>query len=188
MVGLDLPAFQGKNPNGWIAKVEHYFSVYGLNETEKIATALLALEGRALTWWQWVKHRRTLLSWGELKNLMLRRFRPHSGGSLCEQWMTVYQESSVAEYCEQFIFLMSPLTNIPEDVLLTSFIKGLKPLIRVELRLWDPESVDMAMEWALKIEEKYVAQVENPNYDPYPTLGQQSCNNQHKNLLCIFQN
>ena len=56
---LDLSAFQGENPDGWIAKVEHYFSVYGLNETEKVVAALLRLEGRALTWWQWVKHRKT---------------------------------------------------------------------------------------------------------------------------------
>lgn len=69
----------------------------------------------------------------------------------------------MADYCEQFIALASPLTHIPEDVLLTSFIKGLKPLIRVELRLWDPNTVEVAMEWALKLEEKYVAQLEHPH-------------------------
>ena len=73
----------------------------------------------------------------------------------------------MAEYYEQFISLASPLTNILEDVLLTSFIKGLKPLIRVELRLWDLESIEMAMEWALKIEEKYVAHLEHPYFDPF---------------------
>ena len=82
---LDLPAFQGENPDGWIDKVEHYFSVYVLNETEKVATVLLGLEGRALTWWQWVKYRKAITSWGEFKNMMLRHFPAHSGGSLCEQ-------------------------------------------------------------------------------------------------------
>ena len=98
--------------------------------------------------------------------MMLHHFRPHGCGSLCEQWMSVYQDGSVAEYCEQFILLALPLTYMPEDALLSCFIKGLKPLIRVELRLQNPNTVEMAIEWAIKIVDKYVAGIEHSYYDP----------------------
>lgn len=146
---LVLPGFNGENRDGWIAKVEHYFSVYNLPETEKMTTAVVGLEGRALNWWQWIKHRKTITSWAELKSLLLHYFRPHNGRSLCEQWLSVIQEGTVAEYSEKFILYAAPLTHIPEDVILSTFIKGLKPLIHVELRMWNPDTIEMAIDWVM---------------------------------------
>ena len=60
--------------------------------------------------------------------------------------MSVYQEGTVAEYCEKFILFASPLSSMTEEVIISNFIKGLKPLIRTELRLWDPECIEMAIE------------------------------------------
>lgn len=92
--------FNGEDPDGWVAKVEHYFSIYNVGEVKKVAMAVLGLEGRAVVWWKWVKNLKSVTSWAELKNMMLQHFRPHGGGSLCEQWMSVYQKGTMAEYCE----------------------------------------------------------------------------------------
>lgn len=137
--------------------MERYFAVYPSTDEERINTVVMGLEGRALNWWQWTTQRHPITSWAELKHLMLRHFRPREGGSLCEQWMTIYQDGSVEDYCEKFIALASPLQNVSEEVMLTSFMKGLQPFIRYELRLWAPSTIEMAIDWATMIEEKHLA-------------------------------
>lgn len=45
---LDLPVFEGPNPDGWILRAERFFKFYGLNEDEKLEAAVVALDGDAL--------------------------------------------------------------------------------------------------------------------------------------------
>lgn len=49
---LDLPVFEGNNPDGWILRAERYFSFYRLNEEEKLEAAVVGLDGEALLWYQ----------------------------------------------------------------------------------------------------------------------------------------
>jgi len=50
---LEMPFFEGEDPDGWIFRAERYFSVNDLSEGEKLETAALCLEGAALSWFQW---------------------------------------------------------------------------------------------------------------------------------------
>lgn len=45
---LELPMFDGENPEGWILKVERYFHVNQILETEKLEAVAKCLEGGAL--------------------------------------------------------------------------------------------------------------------------------------------
>lgn len=53
---LDMPLFDGNNPDGWILRAERYFQFYRLTEEDKIEAAIVSLEGDALLWFQW-EHR-----------------------------------------------------------------------------------------------------------------------------------
>lgn len=45
---VDMPAFDGTDPDGWVMRAEHYFQVHRLSEKEKLDSVLVAMEGDAL--------------------------------------------------------------------------------------------------------------------------------------------
>lgn len=92
---LDLPVFDGTNPDGWILRAERYFSFYRLNEEEKLEAAVVGFDGDALVWYQWENRRRPIRRWSELRELILQQFRPMHSGTLCEQWLAVVQNMPV---------------------------------------------------------------------------------------------
>lgn len=147
---LDMPTFDGKNPDGWILRAERFFNFYHLSEEEKMEAAVVAFDGEVLSWFQWENRRRPILRWEDLRGLLLRQFRSTSTGSLHEQWLALEQTGGVAEYRRSFIELIAPLGNVPEPIALAQFINKLKKEIRAEVRLLGPKSLEQAMEMALK--------------------------------------
>ena len=61
---LDLPLFDGTNPDGWILRAERFFHFYRLGEEDQLEAAIVALEGDALLWYQWERRRHTVPSLG----------------------------------------------------------------------------------------------------------------------------
>lgn len=57
------------------------------------------------------------------------------------------------DYLLRFIELSMTLESVSGDVGLSNFINGLKPKIRIEVRISKPRSLAQAMELAQKIEE-----------------------------------
>lgn len=151
---LDMPLFDGNHPDGWVLRVERYFSFYELVEEEKIEAAVVSLEGDALLWYQWEDRRRPIRRWEEMKAMVLRQFRPALAGSLHEQWLAVEQKRTVIEYRRNFIEMAAPLENVPEALALGHFLNGLKPNIRAEVRLLGPRNLDHAMDLAIMAEDK----------------------------------
>ncbi|KAL2904878.1 Galactocerebrosidase [Bienertia sinuspersici] len=81
---LDLPLFDGTNPDGWIIRAKRYFNFYRLLAEEKVEAAVVALEGDALLWYQWEHKRKPIRLWEEMKGMILKLFRSTSTGSLYE--------------------------------------------------------------------------------------------------------
>lgn len=100
---LDLPIFDGVNPDGWILRAERFFHFYRLSEEEQLKAAIVALNGDALLWYQWAHDRHPITTWAALKGMLLHRFRNQ-------------QRGSVEEYCREFIELMAPIKGIPEEL------------------------------------------------------------------------
>ena len=168
---LDMPIFEGNNPDGWILRAERYFLFYNLTEEEMLEAAVVGMDGEALLWYQWKHRRRPIQRWEELKTLMLRRFRPANAGTLHEQWLGVRQTGTVVEYRRTFIELAAPLRNISEDMALGIFLNGLREDIKTELRVQNPRDVDQAMDLAIRVEDRIRAgsvSRPRPNYNPKP--------------------
>lgn len=151
---LELPIFDGKDPDDWIIRAERYFSLNRLSKEEQIEVSIISFEGDALRWFQWEHRRRPIREWEELKLMMLKQFRSNSNGSLCEQFLALRQESSIEEYKRRFVSLAVPLVGISNELYLSQFINGLDPIIKAEVRLLSPITLNDAMELAVKIEEK----------------------------------
>ncbi|MCI41699.1 hypothetical protein A2U01_0062933, partial [Trifolium medium] len=47
---LMIPIFDGEDAFGWRSRVERYFELKGVGHHEKIQTAMIAMEGKALTY------------------------------------------------------------------------------------------------------------------------------------------
>lgn len=150
---LDMPAFDGSDPDGWILRGERFFAFYGFSDSEKMEAAVVAMEGDALKWYQWENKRRPVRSWESMKNFVLAQFRPLNAGSLYEQWLATTQTTTVWDYRRKFIEL-APLEGITEEVLMGKFIHRLQAELQTEIRVLNPYNLDQAMELALKLEEK----------------------------------
>lgn len=114
---------------------------------------VVALEGDALRWFQWENKRRPIRRWDELREFILRQFRPSNGGYLCEQRLATLQTSSVTDYRRKFIETAAPLDRLPKEIMLGQFLTGLKEEIRAEVRVLKPINLEQAMELALRVEE-----------------------------------
>lgn len=146
---LDMLLFEG--PDGWILRIECYFSFYRLTEVEKLEVVVVALEGDALRWFQWENKWRPIRRWDELREFLLRQFRPSNGGSLCEQWLATSQTTSVTDYHRKFIEMVAPLDSLPKEIMLVQFLNGLRDDIRVEVRVLNPINLEQAMELASRV-------------------------------------
>ena len=151
---LKMPTFDGENPDGWILQAERFFTCHGYEDEEKIEAAFICFSGDALLWYQYESNKRTIHSWEEMKRLLLRHFRDSHEGSLYDQFLTIRQEGTVSEYKKQFIKLLAPLRAVDPEVQLSTFMKGLLPSLKAELRIHRPRNVDEAMEIVQDIEEK----------------------------------
>lgn len=151
---IDMPTFDGTDPDGWILQAERYFAIYQLLDEEKITAAVLALSGDALSWYRWSNQRAEIRTWEVMKEVFLNRFRPIHGGDLYEQWAALTQTGTAEEYVRRFIELSASLEGLTERVALGNFIDGLSDQIKTELRLWTPRDLGRAIDLAQQIEER----------------------------------
>uniref|UniRef100_A0A803P3U7 Uncharacterized protein n=1 Tax=Cannabis sativa TaxID=3483 RepID=A0A803P3U7_CANSA len=121
---------------------------------EKIEATFISFSGDALLWYQYESNKRDIYSWEELKKLLLRHFRDSQEGSLYDQFLTVKQDSSVSDYKKKFIRLLAPLKTFDPAIQLSTFLNGLLPSLRAELRIQRPRNVDDAMDIVQDIEDK----------------------------------
>ena len=154
---VEMPVFTGENPDGWIFRANRYFATYRLTEEEKLVVATMNLDGDALSWYQWTDSREAFGSWENLKKRLLLHFRPTQEGSLCEKFLAVRQRGSMAAYRREFEILATPLKGISEEVMESTFMNGLLPEIRVELRPLQPYGLGHLMEMAQRVEGRNLA-------------------------------
>ena len=46
-----MPTFDGSDPDGWVSRVERFFTLNRMNEMEKMDSVMVNMEGEALTWY-----------------------------------------------------------------------------------------------------------------------------------------
>ncbi|KAK4280771.1 hypothetical protein QN277_012349 [Acacia crassicarpa] len=149
---LELPLFDGEDPLGWIFRVERYFAVCGVSHQDKMDTAVVGLEGKAVTWFQWLEARTPVKSWPELKTEIIERFHCKQAGDEYEQLMALRQTGSVTEFREQFELISAPLENASEDVLIGAFMNGLNEEVRCDVKLMHPQGLKQLMNYAGEVE------------------------------------
>ena len=129
-----------------------------MSEEEKVEATVLSLEEEGFLWYQFEDDRSPLTDWQEIKSMILKYFRPSEDGDLFEQWMAIEQRRSLAEYRKEFVTRLKHLGRVDEPVMLGTFLRGLKDEVKYELKVMGPTTLEQAMVWAERIDQKLRAQ------------------------------
>lgn len=79
---VEMPMFNGVDPDGWLSRADRYFQIHRLMDSEKMTVAVISLDGVALDWYRAQEERDSFSDWKNLKNRLLMRFRLERDGSL----------------------------------------------------------------------------------------------------------
>ncbi|KAF1883871.1 hypothetical protein Lal_00038364 [Lupinus albus] len=64
---LEIPIFLGEDAYGWVHKLERYFTLKAISEKERMQATMVALEGKALSWYQWWERCNPSPTWESFK-------------------------------------------------------------------------------------------------------------------------
>lgn len=116
--------------------MERYFRVNGVKEVEKLDAVVIALEDRALNWFQWWEEQAPLRTWPEFQSAVLRRFNPGASHDPLGPLLQLKQDGTVDEYRDKFELHVAPLKREERTMLTSIFRNGLKEEIRAELKMF----------------------------------------------------
>lgn len=115
---------------------------------------MVALEGKALNWFQWWEACNQNPSWAAFKVAVVRRFQPTMLKNPFEILIGLTQSGTVEEYIEQFEQYVGFLEGIEQEYLVSIFLNGLKEEIKAEVKLYEPSTLAELMLKAHMVEEK----------------------------------
>ena len=97
---VELPVFDGEDALGWLVRIERYYSINGIEGDERMELVLVALEGRALNWFQTWEEQVYFPTWRQFKDAVLRRFQPGVVKDPYGPLLKLKQTGPVLEYIE----------------------------------------------------------------------------------------
>lgn len=166
---LTIPIFEGDDTFGWTSRVERCFELRHVTEAEKIQAAMVAMEGKALTWYQWWEFCSPNPTWEDFKAALLKRFQPSMLQTPYELLLSLKQSGSVEEYRAQFELYAGPLHAAEPEYLKGIFLNGLKEAMKAELKLHPVSTLPELMDFAQRIDEKKT--LLNPSNSHAPKTG-----------------
>ncbi|XP_058734110.1 uncharacterized protein LOC131605817 [Vicia villosa] len=131
---VELPAFDGEDPVGWISRAEVYFRVQDTTPEMRVNLAQLCMEGGTIHFFNSLIGEEERLTWEALKEALLERYGGHGDGDVYEQLTELKQEGTVEEYITEFEYLTAQIPKLPEKQFRGYFLHGLKPEIRGKVR------------------------------------------------------
>jgi len=151
---LDILVFIGEDAYGWTNRLKRYFHLKEVTEEERMKAVLIALEGKALNWFQWWQSCNPKPTWDPFKIVLVHRFQPTMLDNPFEILIGLKQTGLVEEYIENFEQYVGFLKNVEQDYLIGIFLNELKEGIKAEVKLYEPKSLAELMMKAKMVEEK----------------------------------
>ena len=125
-----MPMFHGNDTYTWVDRVERFFEIRGALEEEWVSVAMMAMEGKAMTWFMWWEEITAVQTWSIFKEVIIHHFQPELVQNPFEILLGVRQEGSVKEFREIFEMYSRPLKIMERRYLLGLFLNGLKDEVR----------------------------------------------------------
>jgi len=152
---LEIPIYDGESDAyNWINKLERFFQMRDILEEEKIQAVMVALDGKALSWFQWWETCNSEIGWGDFKLALLERFQTSAALNPFAALLALKQEETVEEYVEQFERFAGMEKDVDEEHLKDIFVNGLNEGIGAEIKLYEPPTLSIMVKKALMIDQK----------------------------------
>ena len=151
---IKLPRFDGHDPMGWIFKITQFFEYHQTPENERLTVASFYMDGRALSWFQWMNSNHQFTSWQGFLQALQTCFAPSQYEDPTGTLFKLTQRGTVAEYLAAFEELANRTIGLPPPFLLSCFVSGLTPEIRREVQAHQPLTLVQAAGLARLQEEK----------------------------------
>ncbi|KAF1868770.1 hypothetical protein Lal_00036208 [Lupinus albus] len=165
---LEISIFLGEDAYGWVQKLERYFTLKAVSKEERMQVTMVALEGRALSRYQWWERCNSSPTWESFKIAVVRRFQPSMIQNPFELLLSLKQEGSVENYVEEFEKYAGALKAINHDFVRKIFLDGLKEEIQVEVILYELKTLPEVIQKVILIKQKNVI-VEKRYTEEYAT-------------------
>jgi hypothetical protein len=146
--------FEGDDAYGWKSRVERYFDLKGVTEQENIQAAMVAMESKVLTWYQWWEFCSPNPTWEDFKAALVKRFQPSMLQNPYELFLRLKQTGSMEEYRAQFELYAGPLRTAEPEYLKGIFLNDLKDIVKAELKLYTVTNLAKLIDYAQRIDEK----------------------------------
>ena len=168
---IEVPRFNGIDPQSWIFKIQQYFDYHRVGEEERLKVAPFYFDEKALAWFRWRNKNTRIQSWIEFLQSLLVHFGQSELEDYQRKVAKLMQTRSVLEYQEEFENLSNKVDDLSESFLMSCIISGLKPSIQHEVASFQPTTLTKAMALA-KIQEIKLQQFHNtPSlFSPYPPI------------------
>ena len=154
------PKFHGKEnerADTWLFLNKQYFATMGMsaNVTQCILLAASGFRDNAAIWWEHVirqlekKERPKMETWEMFETAVKAEFQPlDSQKTARDKLADLIQTRSVSAYVGIMRDLALQIPDLSQGDLLHKFTRGLKPMIRKEVELRDPSTLDEAVKMA----------------------------------------
>ncbi|KAI5444494.1 variant 2, tripeptidyl-peptidase II Tpp2 [Lathyrus oleraceus] len=106
---LEIPIFKGEDAYGWLVRVERYFRLHEIRTQDKVDAVVLAMEDRALNWFQWWEEQTPLRNWEEFQIAVIRRCQPGLLHNPLRPLLSLKQKTTIMECRDKFELLVAPL-------------------------------------------------------------------------------
>ncbi|XP_041009333.1 uncharacterized protein LOC121253378 [Juglans microcarpa x Juglans regia] len=151
---IDFPKFNGVDPVEWILKAEQFFEYFNTPEDQKIQIAFFHMEGKALSWFSWLKDSGTMGKWEEFTAALRVRFGPSIFEDPIGAFTKLRQTSAVEDYQTEFEILSNKIKGLSDEFRNSTFISGLRDDLKIMVTMLKPNTISAAFGLAKSQEEE----------------------------------
>lgn len=149
---VDAPKFDGKDPHGWIFRVEEYFDIFDTPQPQRLRFVGVLLEGTASDWYRYMKRNNLLTDWAAFLEALKTRFDPNFYQSAVGSLSKLTQKTTVMSYQTEFEQLLTHVDGVREGDLIAMYVAGLRSPLDREVQLRAPTTLVQAFALAKEFE------------------------------------
>jgi hypothetical protein len=167
---VDVTKFDVSDPTGWVAQMEHYFSLYDItDDLAKIWYGVLHLDQERWQWWQWRKtSRQGYIAWRQFVAELYECFDTNTNHLGC--LTKLKQLGTVEDFIATFEHLDFRTKGMSDAFFRECFMSGLKDEIRAHVLMTRPESWVEATKRDKEAQHVVSSQNHKPSFIPHPKL------------------
>ncbi|GKA81126.1 ty3-gypsy retrotransposon protein [Tanacetum coccineum] len=146
---MDVVKFSGVYPESWIFAITKYFLLQNTPADQWLKIVGFNLEGAAAKWFQWMTKNGLITTWTRFEESVRKCFGPSEYEDPNGALSKLLQLGTVKDYQREFEKLMNRATDIPDSLLISFYISGLKLHLQQEFLVSRPTTLGDAFSLSL---------------------------------------